>query len=283
MKLIFNKIRVRGFYFIAIFFFLWLTGKAYAGLPLKEVMNVMVLSEAFTSSIIALSYSETYSKKQKINWSGVLSESEWWVCVVSKLNNKKITGCYSGKLKGNPYEKEDIKVYFNGYGIWGSDPFEIKGIALLPYDKQNNDYIIMEVEQRTRLGKNSKWNWIKATELIVGGSIGATGATIATSLSGPGAIIFGIGGALGGGASAVAISDTIKEFFEQTDPPPKPIKSLPPPKDIKPGQKIQPTENRILLAVDSNLNFSVIHSNFIKTSGFVEGNMIDAKLETAGK
>jgi hypothetical protein len=197
------------------------------------------------------------------------------------LNNKRVIGCYSGKLR--VLDNKNVEINFHGYGIWHLSPFEIHGVASFPFNEATKDFNDIQFDHLTGLGKNSLWGTIKAAEIIVGGSLAAAGAIIASSPTGPGAIVVGLAAAIAGAPAAVALSKDIKDFYQQSEPPPRSNKKPEPPKDLKPKQEIKPTEDNILLAVESNLRFSIINNNFISAKGSIDGDEIIGTLTTLKK
>ena len=108
------------------------------------------------------------------------------------------------------------------------------------------DHAGMSFDHTTKFGENSKWFWMRGSEIVFGGTLGAVGGVIVAAGT-PAAIILGIGGAVGGAASAVTLSDVAVEFFETPNPAPPAVPK--PPVFPKSNEEISPGKDKIIIAI----------------------------------
>lgn len=118
------------------------------------------------------------------------------------------------------HNDEDLETSFVGNGAFGPEPIYISGRSAF-FDHSGHSYGRMDFSNMIKIGDNSWWGWIRGTELIVGGAIGAAGGVVATGATAGAAVVIGLGAALSGAASAVSISDVAAEYFNtgEDDPP----------------------------------------------------------------
>lgn len=119
---------------------------------------------------------------------------------------------------------ESLKVSFVGNGVFGPEPIYVSGESSF-LDHSGYSYGRMDFSHMIKIGDHSWWGWIRGTELIVGGAIGAAGGVMATGATAGAAVVIGLGAALSGAASAVSISDVAAEYFDtgEDDQPSLPV------------------------------------------------------------
>jgi hypothetical protein len=158
-------------------------------------------------------------------------------------------------------------VSFSGTGTGiGKEPIYVNGKADWRYDAQKSDHLTMDFYNVVKFGENSRWGWVRGTEIIVGGAIGAA---TAVAFTGPAAIVTGIGNAVAIAAAAVTISDTVKEIVNSDEPVPPPARPNPPP---VPEKELTPTKDKIYVAVSSKEGKILGSDGALIASGSFRGN-----------
>jgi hypothetical protein len=190
------------------------------------------------------------NKSIKSEWSINASDRSWILAIKGSVGDQGYQYTVSGFLWGE--EREDWLITYAGLGSTAERIF-ITGKALWKYDPKLSDHTTMSFEQVVKFGENSVWGWVRGSELVVGGTIGAAGGVI-VAVGTPAAVILGVGGAIAGAGSAATLSDVAKEFLESHEPPPPPIAPKLPniPKN---DEKITPRKGQIAISVSQEVVF----------------------------
>jgi hypothetical protein len=232
---------------IIAFCFFICVGRTVSADPVYDLHRAAILSTAAEAALATSSFLKDRNpgKSVKGDWSITFSTRNWVLTLKGGGGSESYNYTVAGFLWGD--DNEDWLITYSGLGSIGSEPIFISGKALWRYDVALADHVGMSFEHTTKFGENSKWGWMRGSEIVFGGTLGAVGGVIVVAGT-PAAIILGIGGAVGGAASAVTLSDVAKEFFETPNPPPPPAVPKPPvfPKS---NEKISPGKDRIIIAI----------------------------------
>lgn len=212
-----------------------------------EVRRSAVLMTAVEAALSTASYIQDRSveKPAKANWSISFSERNF-VFDVKDAYGASYT--MTGFLWGG--DKEDWLVTFSGRGFTGKEPIFINGKAIWKYDSNSSDHPRMDFDGVIKFGLNSYWGWMRGTEIVVGGTLGTGGGIFAGAPAGPvGVVVVGLAGALGGAASAISISDVVREQLIETKDPAPPAAAPKPPAVPQKQQELQPADGAIVVAV----------------------------------
>lgn len=251
--------------------FLVLAGSAAeASENLKRAANLTAIAEASLATVELISDLDV-GEIGRFSWSANYAESEWKLHVEGNVDGSRLEFALVGFLWG--HNEGDWEINYSGSGDLGEEPLLIAGRAKWIFDREKASYSEMDFDQTMKIGENSIWLSIAGAEAIVGGTIGAGGAIVATSVA-TGGIGFGASlwvGAAGAGAGASALisaSGTVKSFIEADQAPP-PLERPPRPNQRENGTFEAPESSGfILTAVD--------------ISGRIRGTSIDGKLELDG-
>jgi len=223
---------------------------AYASPEVRKAASLLTTSEA-TLATIALLGQHFKTRIEDLSWSVEFTERTWVARLSGNINRQKSEFTITGYVWGN--DQETLSVNYAGFGEAGGEPLLINGTATWLYNTDAKDYQAMDFRQVTKIGKNSFWGWVLGAEIVVGGGVGGvvavSGASVAT-----GGLALGMapwiaaGGAAGGAATLVTISDGAKSLLaSDTAPSPPAMPKRPnPPKN---GEKLSPHEGEMLIVL----------------------------------
>ena len=214
----------------------------------KQTANLLVISE--TAYAIAVSLHDGSDRQlNKYSWTAEHTEATWKLTINGESPNQRAIISIIGYLWSEG--DGDWSVNFSGSGELGTIPILIHGRGVFIETKRSDgtvDYEEMRFSQLVKLGTNSSWQWIKGAEMIVGGVIGGAGGVIAAPATAGASLILGLGGAIGGAAATVSISNEIREIAQSDEPVPPPEEPKMPSKP-KANEPIAPKENQVMIAV----------------------------------
>lgn len=232
-------LRCKGAFLIAVS---WLTL-----LPICQVsaspdtMRAAILDTAAEAALATASLSKegNVDSSIKSEFRILLSERSWVISVKGGLGNNPIEYGIRGFLWGD--DGQDRLVTYVGTGSIANVPLQINGTAMWKYDSKLSKYTAMNIDNVVKIGEHSVWGWIKGSEIVVGGTLGAaTGAeSIPTLIIGAGA----------GAEAVVFISDTTREVVESLNSTPKPPANPPAPSVPEKGQSPPSKDDQIVVAV----------------------------------
>lgn len=214
-----------------------------------EAYKTAVLATAAEAALATTSLvkDQTSAKFLKCDWLVNFSDRNWVLRVKGATESGELSYTITGFLWGD--STEDWLVSYSGGGIAGKGPILINGKAVWKYDSKLADHTTMNLDNIVKFGEHSTWSWMKGAEIIIGGTLGATGGVMVAGGT-PAAVVLGIVGAASGAESAVFVSDVTKEFVEAVTPrSPEPPKVPPIPGK---GQPLAPEKDKIVVAVSKD-------------------------------
>jgi hypothetical protein len=212
--------------FSSFFLALILLSQAHAAPSASDLRRAAIVTTAAEVALATTSFlkDRNPNKSVKTEWSIRVSDRNWVLSINGSVGDQNYGYTVAGFLWGG--ESEDWLVTYSGLGN-STEPIFLSGKALWRYDANIGDHATMSFEQAVKFGENSYWGWMRGSEIIIGGALGGAGGVI-VAVRTPAAVLTGLVGAMGGAASAVALSDVAKEFLEAHDPPAPPPAPKPP-------------------------------------------------------
>lgn len=238
-----------------------------------EVRRAAALTTAAEAALTTTSLLKDRNpwKATKAGWSIRFSDRNWVLTI--RGGGDEFFYTMTGFIWGG--DTEDWLVSYSGLGTNGKESIFINGKGVWKYDRKLADHTTMDFDNIVKFGENSSWGWTRGAQVVVGGAIGTAAGILAGGAgAGPaGAIVLGIGGAMGGISGAVTISDLVKEFVESRDPvppttPPK-VPSIP-----QNEQLLPPAKDMIVVAVlkDGTIRGTGPNETLSLSGSFKEGN-----------
>jgi hypothetical protein len=259
---------------------------AQASAEIRKAANLMTMSEA-TLATIALISQRFNARIEEFKWSVDFGDREWVARMGGVVNQKESALTLVGYIWGE--EGETLTVGYSGMGSAAGEPMLVNGTAKWLYNQDAKDYQGMDFRQVTKIGRNSFWGWVLGSEIIVGGTVGGV-VTVGGSSAITGGLALGAapwvfaGGAMGGAASLVTISEGAKSLLESDkvpSPPEAPKRPRPPEK----GDTLSPRKGEILVALSINNKITgsaidgihILEGNYFFEKGVAEGSIYARK------
>lgn len=263
---------------LAVFLGLPLFASASPELRKSAILSTMTESALSTVSLLQKRLGENI---EDFHWYSTYSDRDFFFSGHGRVGDKKVAFEMTGYLWGA--EQQNLSLTYSGFGDAGNERVRINGRSDWPFDKSRADYINMDFSQVIKFGENSKWGWVKGSEVIVGGALGAGSAlALAGAATGGTALVgaFFIGGmgAATGADIFLSISNeltTLDESHEPTAPPKEPERPSAPDK----GQSVEIAPGQILTAVSKDGKLLGAGPGELSLSGFYDKKANHAKGE----
>lgn len=233
-------------YFLVLAVFLGSTSAVNASPEFRKAAILSTMTEAALSTL-SLMQDHLGGDVQGFSWSATYSSRDFTFYGRGVIGKQKVSFAMSGYIWGN--DKQDLLITYSGTGESDKERISLNGRADLPFDKDNVDHMTMDFSQVMKFGENSHWGWVKGSEILIGGTLGAGAAlTIAGASTGGVALIGslsigGMGAATGADlflSLSKSVVSPLTESHEPVDPPSQPERPSSPGEDnpikLAPGQ-----------------------------------------------
>jgi hypothetical protein len=229
---------------------------------LRKIVVLTVMAEAASANISLVSdrlAQDTGNQVlQNLTWNADYTDRDWVYRAYGRTGDKSFNITINGYLWS---EEDNIRLTYAGTGQIGEETFRVNGQANWPFDKVRQDYGTMDFKQVAKFGQHSFWGWVLGAEVIVGGTIGASGAVAGSSVitagaAFPAALAIGAAGGTAGIYACVGFSNAVKILLKADNPVPQPL-APPRPEMPNKGDVLSPSEGKIYTAVTDNTITSV--------------------------